>query len=61
MNLKIRVDAHGADHVHFTVFANGANCGELTMRTEEFDRFVAALSMALSAKSLESFAVARAV
>jgi hypothetical protein len=35
----IRIDSSNPAHTHFTVFANGANCGTLTMRPDEFDAF----------------------
>lgn len=36
-NMKIHLRADSADgtHTHFTVFMNGANCGQLCMRQEE--------------------------
>lgn len=36
MRLTIRIDEKNLHHIHFTVFANGGNCGRLTMRTDEF-------------------------
>lgn len=38
-----RVDARNKQHTHFTVFANGANCGHLCMTNEEFMSFCVAL------------------
>jgi len=39
MNFHIRIDARNERHVHFSVFANGAYCGRLTMTVEEFSVF----------------------
>lgn len=36
MRLTIRTDSKNPAHVRFTVFANGGNCGILTMRVDEF-------------------------
>ena len=35
MKLNIRLDQSHASHTRFSVFANGANCGQLCMRTED--------------------------
>ena len=43
MNFHIRIDARNERHVHFSVFANGAYCGRLTMTVQEFDVFKATL------------------
>ena len=37
---KIRVDSRNPVHVRFTIFGNGANCGNLAMRIPEFEEFV---------------------
>ena len=39
MNFHIRIDSKNTRHVHFTMFANGAYCGRLTMTVEEFEAF----------------------
>ena len=39
MRTKIRVDTITPAHITFTVFCNGAHCGKLTMRTEEYALF----------------------
>ena len=44
MRLHIRVDARNEQHVHFSVFMNGAYCGRLTMTVEEFGTFRAMLA-----------------
>lgn len=36
---NLRVISRNGGHVHFTIFANGANCGELTMTPAEFEAF----------------------
>jgi len=36
MKFHIIVNARNSQHVHFTVLANGACCGRLTMTVEEF-------------------------
>ncbi len=35
MKLHLRADEANDTHTRFTVFMNGANCGQLCMRTEE--------------------------
>ncbi len=35
MKLHLRADSANGEHTRFTVFMNGANCGQLTMREEE--------------------------
>jgi len=39
----IRIDEANARHRHFTVFANGANCGHLIMTNTEFWSFARGL------------------
>ena len=39
MKLHIRIDDENQRHRHFTVFANGANCGRLCMERAEADAF----------------------
>lgn len=36
---SIRIDGQSPVHVFATVFANGAFCGKLMMRTDEFSEF----------------------
>jgi len=43
MRFHLRVDQSHPRHVYFTVFANGANAGTLTMTGEEYDTFKRAL------------------
>ena len=43
MNFHLRVDESNSTHVHLTVFANGANCGHLTMRPQEYSAFMQGL------------------
>ncbi len=52
MRLKIRVNSWDS-HVKFTVFCNGGNCGELTMREEEFQKFNAAFILIGKHKGLD--------
>ena len=35
MRIHLRADEANGTHTRFTVFVNGANCGELCMREEE--------------------------
>ena len=42
-NFLLDVRTSNGTHRHFVVFANGANCGTLVMRKEEFYDFVDAL------------------
>jgi hypothetical protein len=43
MRFRLRIDEHNPEHASFTVFANGANCGSLTMRVAEYTAFAAML------------------
>ena len=43
MNFTIRFDSWKGQHVLFTVFGNGANCGQLCMTVDEYRAFVAML------------------
>ena len=36
MNIHLRIDSTNAAHTRFTVFLNGANCGQLCVTNEEF-------------------------
>ena len=42
----LRHDSFNGTHARVTLFANGAHCGNLTLRTEEWIAFCAALKMA---------------
>ena len=44
MNINLRADEANGTHTRFTVFANGANCGQLCMREEEAVAFYMILS-----------------
>jgi hypothetical protein len=35
MNVHLRADEANGTHTRFTVFVNGANCGQLCMREDE--------------------------
>jgi hypothetical protein len=39
MKIHIRFDESNEQHTRFTIFANGANCGQLCMRTDEAVHF----------------------
>jgi hypothetical protein len=39
MKIHLRIDSSDPSHTRFTVFANGANCGDLCMTTNEFANF----------------------
>jgi hypothetical protein len=39
MKIHLRIDESNPTHTRFTVFANGANCGTLVLRTDEFFHF----------------------
>ncbi len=55
MKLHIRLDYSNAQHTGLTVFSNGANCGQLIMRTEhEVVHFLMILRHGLS-DSLDSY------
>mgnify|MGYP001599406432 CR=1 FL=1 len=55
MKLHIRLDQSHASHTRFTVFVNGANCGQLCMRTEhDVVHFLMILRHGLS-DSLDSY------
>lgn len=43
MDFHLRVDDANPAHVRCTLFANGANCGQLTMRPNEYSAFGRAL------------------
>jgi hypothetical protein len=43
MRFVIRFDSWKGDHVRFTIFGNGGNCGSLCMRVGEYQAFVATL------------------
>lgn len=45
MRLKIRVDSWHGDHVRFTVFMQGASCGQLCARVGEYQLFTTAVLM----------------
>lgn len=42
LKYHFRVDKENNRHTHFTVFANGENCGQLVMTGEEFWGIIAA-------------------
>lgn len=39
IRFHLRVDDSNPAHIRFTVFANGANCGQLTMTPSEYSAF----------------------
>ena len=39
MRFHLRIDDSNPRHVHFTVFANGASCGQLVMTPDEYSAF----------------------
>lgn len=39
VKVRLRIDSEDVRHIHFTVFANGANCGTLTMERGEYTLF----------------------
>ena len=39
MKITLRADSTNPAHTRFTVFVNGANCGQLTMRVDEANAF----------------------
>jgi len=43
MNFTLRTDSENDHHIHLTVFANGANCGNLCMLVDEWKKFSATL------------------
>lgn len=45
MAFGLRIDDQNSQHVRFTLFANGANCGQLCMSIREYWRFCAILIM----------------
>ena len=45
MKLKLRIDKQNPEHTHFTVFCNGANCGTLCMRNDEFKSFTTGIEI----------------
>ena len=45
LKLHLRVEEENSTHVHFTVFANGANAGTLCLTSEEWTQFVEQLSL----------------
>lgn len=55
MRCKIRFDSWHGDHVRFSVFMNGALCGQLCMLVGEYQAFVA--SVLLGAEVIETFSV----
>jgi hypothetical protein len=44
MRIHLRGDSVSPKHTRFTVFMNGANCGELCMDNEEAVTFMAAVA-----------------
>lgn len=40
----IRVDSEQGPHVRLTLFGNGANCGQLCLRTDEAEEFISRLT-----------------
>ena len=38
MNFHLRVDSTNAAHVRVTIFIDGGNCGQLTLRLKEYER-----------------------
>ncbi len=47
MKIHLRIDESNPSHTRFTIFANGANCGQLCMRNEEFHNFHQILSLSM--------------
>lgn len=45
MKIILRLDDVTPEHIHETVFINGANCGQLCFRHGEYQTFVAALML----------------
>ena len=39
MRFHLRVDDSNPAHIRFSVFANGARCGQLVMRPDEYSTF----------------------
>ena len=39
MDFHLQVNKSNPEHVHCTLFANGANCGQLTLTPEEYSAF----------------------
>jgi hypothetical protein len=43
MKISLRIDHQNARHIRFTVFINGANCGQLTTAVQEYKMFAVLL------------------
>ena len=43
MTFNLRIDNQNSEHIHFTVFANGVDCGQLCMRIREYQRLCSVL------------------
>jgi len=48
MKITLRADEANGTHTRFTVFANGANCGQLCMREDEATAFYMIISNGVS-------------
>lgn len=50
--LIVRIDTISSQHVRFTIFMNGANCGELCLLKSEAFVFINALNLGADAADL---------
>ena len=48
MKIRLRIDSSNKAHTRFTIFEDGANCGQLCMRTPAFFNFYLIISQGLN-------------
>jgi len=48
MRFRLRIDAVDGDYTKATLFANGGNCGRVTLENAEFEAFVQVLESGVS-------------
>lgn len=59
MKLHVRIDKNTPEHTMLTVFANGANCGKLIMKSVEAFAFITALERAASDSASFQFEITK--
>ena len=57
MRTRVRVDSQTSEHLHFSVFVNGANCGHLCMGVGEAFCFFNMLKAGETPGNLVEFAI----
>ena len=60
MKIHLRIDSSNKQHTRFTIFEDGANCGQLCMNTPGFFNFYMIISQGLNLPEDEFIATGKA-